>query len=88
MNPIRSCILCRKRKPKSELFRIVSKNSEAIFDNTQKINQRSIYICRDKKCIETCQNKISKNKFTSKISLNNNSLYDVLEYLKSEVEEK
>lgn len=88
MNPIRSCILCRKRKPKNELFRIISKNSEAIFDTTQKINQRSIYICREKKCIEACQNKINKNKFMVKIPLNSESLYELLEYLKSEVEEK
>lgn len=36
MDPIRSCIVCRKKKNKNELFRIVSKNGKAIYDKSGK----------------------------------------------------
>ena len=51
MIKIRTCIACRRKKYKDELLRIVSQNSMAILDQTQKINARAMYICNDKQCI-------------------------------------
>lgn len=87
MNPQRSCILCRKRKEKSDLFRIVSDNFKAFFDNTQKMSRRGIYICKDKKCIDGCLKKIEKNKIKVGIKIDNESFKEVLEGLKNELEE-
>ena len=87
MNPTRSCILCRKRNNKDKLFRIVSKNFEAYLDNTQKINSRGIYICKDINCINKCLKKINNNKLTLKINIDKKSLVCVLENLKKELEE-
>lgn len=88
MNPTRSCILCRKKNDKSKLFRIVSKNLEAYFDSTQKINQRGIYICKDIKCIEKCCRNLEKNKLNVKIPVSKESLLGVLEYLKKKLEDE
>ncbi len=88
MNPTRSCIACRRKKDKSQLFRIVARDDkEAIYDKTAKISSRGIYICKDTKCIEKCEKLINKDKLSVKISINNNSLLEVLENLKSELGE-
>jgi hypothetical protein len=81
LTPIRCCSLCKKRKEKNDLFRIVANNGSAILDEKQNINSRGIYICKDKKCIESLIKAIDKSKFNLKINVNCDSLKKVLELL-------
>lgn len=43
--PERTCVICRTKKPKNNLFRFVVNNGEVEFDKTQKIQGRGFYIC-------------------------------------------
>ena len=56
--PLRQCKGCRKRKEKSELFRLVkSPDGSVLFDPEGKMNLRGVYVCRSLKCIETAMKK-------------------------------
>lgn len=49
----RMCVICRSRKDKSELLKIVpDENLGAKIDENQKENKRGVYICNEEKCIE------------------------------------
>ncbi len=87
MDPIRSCIVCRNKKSKNELFRIVSDNGKAIYDKDMKINKRGIYICKSHECINKCRKFITKDKFNTKLSFDNQSMYNVLLDLENELGE-
>lgn len=88
MNPIRMCICCKKRQEKHDLIRIISnEKNEAMYDNEQKINSRAIYICSSKECIDKAINLIEKRKLILKISVNNNSLINVLKHVENELGE-
>lgn len=87
MKPCRSCIVCRQRAKKSELYRIVSKDNKAFFDREQKINSRGIYICKNKKCIENCLKMLEKNKLKLKISVDKISLISVIKDVENELGE-
>lgn len=89
MGPIRCCVACKSRKDKKEFFRIVADNEKkAIIDKNQNINSRGIYICKDKKCIESLKKAINKNKVKIKIDINDCSLLEVLEELGEVIWEK
>lgn len=62
--PQRSCVICRQKKDKSELIRIV-KNKENIvsMDKTGKKEGRGAYICNNIECLE----KVIKTKTLKKI---------------------
>ena len=50
--PTRMCSGCMKRKPKSELIRIVRcASGKAIIDSEYKLSGRGAYVCPDKDCI-------------------------------------
>ena len=86
MQPKRCCIACRSRKDKNELFRIVSdENGNAILDREQNINSRGIYLCKDKKCINSAIKTIEKNRMNLKIKINNESILEVLKELGEEI---
>lgn len=87
MDPIRSCIVCRNKKSKNELFRIVSKENKAIYDKDKNINSRGIYMCKSHACINKCRNFVTKDKFNTKLSLDNDSMLEVLLNLENELEE-
>lgn len=88
MKPCRSCIICRQKNNKNELFRIVVDNEKiARYDKNQKINLRGMYICKDKKCLEKCINLIEKNKLNIKVSVDNDSLKRVIEDVENELGE-
>lgn len=74
----RCCIACRKRNLKSNLIRIVNDNGQAKVDDSQKINTRGMYICRDEKCIDKVLKIISKNKFKCSINLDGKKLEELL----------
>lgn len=52
MKEIRSCIMCKKKKNKHDLMRIVAINGEAKLDINQNISSRGIYICDEISCLE------------------------------------
>jgi len=86
MQPKRCCIACRSRKDKNELFRIVSdENGNAILDRQHNINSRGIYLCKDKKCINSAIKAIEKNRMNLKIKINNESILEVLKELGEEI---
>lgn len=52
----RTCIGCRNKKEKQELYRIVcNKEKEITVDFKQKKEGRGAYICKDEKCFEKVQ---------------------------------
>ena len=49
--PIRSCIVCRARRPKGELLRIVrTPEGRVMLDTTGRIYGRGAYLCNDPAC--------------------------------------
>lgn len=53
MTPERTCIVCRTKKPKNHLIRIVlSKNGEINVEKTPKLDGRGAYICNGTECVE------------------------------------
>lgn len=56
--PERSCIVCREKKEKSELFRIAKLDEKYRFDKKQTIQSRAVYICKTHECIK----RVLKNK--------------------------
>lgn len=63
MVSLRTCCVCRKKMPKSELTRVVkSANGQILIDNTGKVEGRGAYICKSDECI----NKLKKLKSLNK----------------------
>jgi predicted RNA-binding protein YlxR (DUF448 family) len=51
--PQRSCVACRRVKPKRELIRVVrAPDGRVLVDETGKANGRGAYLCRDRACWE------------------------------------
>ena len=49
--PMRMCTVCRERKPKRDLIRVVKTPGNAIkLDITGKLNGRGAYICKSREC--------------------------------------
>lgn len=66
--PLRMCAGCRKMSEKSELIRIVLKDSELLIDDEQKILSRGIYLCMNDECIEkTKKRKVFSNLLKNKV---------------------
>lgn len=58
--PERTCIVCRSKKDKNDLIRIVkTKDNDFVYDPTGKANGRGAYICKDEECL----NKFLKKDF-------------------------
>ncbi len=53
---IRMCVVCRERKPKEELIRIVfdSDDFSSYIIDAVKADGRGAYICRCRQCIDRC----------------------------------
>ena len=67
-NPERTCLVCKEKKEKKELFRIAEVEGQHIYDVDQDIQARGTYVCKTHECIK----RLSKNK---KINLSNEDLY-------------
>lgn len=75
------CMVCRTRKPKGELIRIVkNKSGEISLDKTGKLDGRGAYICMDKACID----KLLKTKALNK-SYHINVSQEVYENILNEI---
>ncbi len=66
--PERTCLVCKEKKCKNELFRIAKVEDEFVFDKEQIIQARGNYVCRTHECIK----RISKNR---KLNLSSENLY-------------
>lgn len=73
--PLRTCVVCRSEKEKSDLIRIVKPKDGAVFvDATGKSNGRGAYVCKNAECIEKAEKKkILQRVFSSEID---ESLFD------------
>lgn len=45
--PERTCVLCRKKRSKGELIRLVFKDGGILVDPEQKLGGRGAYLCKD-----------------------------------------
>lgn len=61
--PIRTCIVCRCKKPKKELLRIIEKDDSFILDSTQKISAKGFYICNNKDCTQNIVKKKALSRY-------------------------
>jgi predicted RNA-binding protein YlxR (DUF448 family) len=66
--PERTCLICKEKKSKKELFRIAQVDGRYVYDEKQDIQARGSYICKNHECIK----RLAKNK---KINLSNEDLY-------------
>ncbi len=49
--PLRSCVVCRTKRPKRELVRIVrTTDGQVVVDATGKLNGRGAYLCSEPAC--------------------------------------
>ena len=71
------CSVCREKRDKSELIRIVrTVNGEFAIDLNGKTQGRGAYICKSRECIEKCIKKRALNKsFKTNIP---NELYEAI----------
>lgn len=84
----RCCVVCKSRKQKSELIRVVGiADGTAIVDQKQKINTRGSYFCNHRDCIIKAKKMLAKNKLNIKIKVKNEALYSLLEKLEQELGE-
>ncbi len=55
--PMRTCVMCRKKREKRELVRIVrTPEGEIKFDPTGKANGRGCYVCTSEECLSSVKN--------------------------------
>ena len=77
--PLRMCVACRKKKPKTKLLRIVKqKETGKIFiDETKKADGRGAYLCCQTECLQIARKKRGfERSFKCKVS---GLIYDDLE---------
>lgn len=64
--PERTCVVCKKKDYKTNLFKVVSYEEEDVLDKEYKLEGRSRYVCKTKECL-TKASKMKKNAFSSKV---------------------
>jgi len=69
-SPERTCLVCREKKEKKDLFRIAEVEGKYVYDVNQTIQARGTYVCKTHECIK----RLAKNK---KINLSNEDLYNM-----------
>ena len=80
--PCRMCMVCRERKPKTELLRVVKKSSGEIdLDLTGKADGRGAYICKEGNCKEKLLKSKALNK-SYKINVSQEVYDKILDKLK------
>ena len=76
MKPLRMCMVCRQRREKEELIRVVKVKDEIIIDRSGKAQGRGAYLCKNKECINQAQKrKALERAFSGKIDV---AVYDKL----------
>ena len=49
--PKRTCVVCKKKRPKKELFRLTTVDSEVVWDISYRLPGRGAYVCKNKQCV-------------------------------------
>ena len=81
MNPVRTCVACRKSNDKADLLRFVKgTEGQLVLDASKKMDGRGAYICKDEKCF----NKALKGIIFRKLNVKQSE--DDIERLKAEFE--
>jgi predicted RNA-binding protein YlxR (DUF448 family) len=52
MEPVRTCIGCRRRSPRSSLLRVVARDGVAVVDARARMTGRGAWVHRTRECIE------------------------------------
>ncbi|MGO2658837.1 YlxR family protein [Mycetocola reblochoni] len=52
MDPVRTCIGCRSRSPKSSLLRVVSRGSVVVVDDSASMDGRGAWVHPSAECVE------------------------------------
>lgn len=74
--PERTCLICKEKRDKKDLFRLVKTGEEKyVFDEKQKQQSRGYYICKTHECLK----RLSKHK---KIKMGTDDLMKMLNLLK------
>lgn len=84
MIKIRTCIACKSKFHKTNLIRIVEKESVALIDIKQNLNKRGVYLCSKKECIDKLINNKSLAKIL-KIKVDEESFKNLLKKHKEEI---
>ena len=78
-------MVCRQRREKDELIRVVRVNDEIIIDQSGKAQGRGAYLCKNKECINQAQKrKALERAFSGKVDV---SVYDKLVQTAEELNE-
>ena len=76
--PERSCLICRAKKNKFDLFRIAKLDEESyVYDKDYKKQTRGIYVCKSLACL----GKLSKHR---KVKLSSDDLLKMLNFINKE----
>ena len=74
--PERTCLICKDKKDKKDLFRLVKAGDDKyVFDEKQKQQSRGYYVCKTHECLQ----RLAKHK---KIKMNTDDLMKMLSLLK------
>lgn len=85
MKPQRMCTVCRERREKEELIRVVRFNDEIIIDYDGKAQGRGAYICKSDECINQAQKRRALERaFSGKVDV---SVYEKLLKIAEELNE-
>ena len=78
--PIRMCGVCRQKKERGELIKVVRKPSgEVVVDPSGKINGRSVYICYSDECIKKAE---KSNLVSRSLGETDNTIYEEIRNVK------
>ncbi|RPI77950.1 MAG: DUF448 domain-containing protein [Desulfobacteraceae bacterium] len=66
--PLRTCLICRKKKEKKALIRLIAQaDGLLIRDPRQRAAGRGVYVCDDPLCLERLQKKENKKSLKNRI---------------------
>lgn len=74
-HPERTCLVCRAKKEKKDLFRIAETEEGYVFDQNQIVQARGTYVCQTQECVK----RVAKNK---KINISMENLYKMMQQIK------
>ena len=84
--PLRMCIVCRTRKEKDDLLKLVkTKNNEIEMDFSGKKEGRGVYICYSEDCIQKLKKQKSLNRAFS-MNVPDEIYENVIKTIKEKVE--
>lgn len=51
-DPVRSCLACRTRRPKTALVRLAARGTRVMVDRHARVPGRGAYLCPDSRCLD------------------------------------